>query len=91
MLRLAQVRQQKCQRSVEDPGDIAVGHAVPQEILRLAQLLIGLAGDSELHFVVFRRERLDLRTQSRMLDYGLNASPFRRCAFGNGRRQGRRV
>ena len=87
---LAQLSDQQGQRTLEDEGDVAVGNLMPQQILRLAQLLMRLAGHGELDFVEFRRERPDLRACPRLLDCRLKEA-WRPGALSNGRGQGRRV
>ena len=47
----ANLRDEHFERGAEDRREVAVGHAVPQEILRLANLVPELARDAELHFV----------------------------------------
>lgn len=61
-------------------ADRAVGNAVPQEILCLAQLVVRLPVHGELNLVLFRGERFDLHAW--FLDRGLNGRQFRGCAHG---------
>ena len=44
----SQIREQQRQRPIEDRRGIAVRDRVSQQILRAAQLVVGLAGDREL-------------------------------------------
>ena len=57
---LPQLRQEQAQRPLEDGTHVAIGHAVPKQILSLAQPLVRLARDGELDFVALGRERPDL-------------------------------
>jgi hypothetical protein len=61
VLRALQLAEQPRQRPIEDDGDVAVRHAMPQEILYLPQLVMRLARDRELHVELFWRQRLHFR------------------------------
>ena len=65
-LRLAQVIKQECQRLLDILADISVRHAVPHQILRLAQLVVGLARHRELNLVTLRSQRFDLSPSRRL-------------------------
>ena len=61
VLGLPQLGEQQRQRAVEDGCNIGLRHPMPQQILRLAELLMRFPRDGELHFVLLRCQRLDLR------------------------------
>jgi hypothetical protein len=58
--RALEVLQQQRQRAVENHRWIAVRHGVTEKVLHASELVITLTTYSELYFVAFRRERLDL-------------------------------
>jgi hypothetical protein len=86
---LAQLGEQRFQRTLEDRGDVAVGDAVAEQVLRLSQRVVSLARDGELHLVPFRGERLDLGSPySRLVNswchhhVGYGARRCKRSRFG---------
>ena len=74
-----QFGEQQRQRTVENRCNIAARYPAPQQVLRLAQLLMRFARDGELHLVPFRRERRDLGARFRILEWGRNRGRFGRC------------
>ena len=73
---LFQLSNQQRQSALDDGGRVAARYRVPEEILRAAQLVVGFAGNRDLEFVAFRRERADngrpgRRWRGRDDDWGL--------------------
>lgn len=54
-----EVLEQQCQRTIEDNGHVTVRNAVPHQILHTPQLVEGLDGRRELHFIACGREWTD--------------------------------
>jgi hypothetical protein len=53
------ILEQRGERAIEDDRRIAVWHDVPEQVLHVAQLVVGRTADGELYFVTLRRQRAD--------------------------------
>jgi hypothetical protein len=60
-----QIRQQRCQRPIEDRSRVAARNAMAEQVLHAPQLLERLAPNGELHLVSFRGEWRDLGARGR--------------------------